>query len=137
MDRVVDVKHDPATGRSRWTVLGSGRLPVHFETETTELKANQVCAWRTSAGSDVVHSARVRFEAVDGATRLDIHMTYTPRAGLFVRGLAALFGADLRAALNGELVRFKSILEEGKTRAHHHRVTLAEIQRPAAGPART
>jgi uncharacterized membrane protein len=56
-------------------------------------------------------------------TRVHVQMRYTPPAGAVGHGLAALLGADPRRALDEDLVRFKSLLEEGKTSVRGQTVT--------------
>jgi uncharacterized membrane protein len=61
----------------------------------------------------------VRFApASDGGTRISIHMHYSPPAGVLGHGLARVFGADPKSEMDDDLVRLKSLLEIGKTRAH-------------------
>jgi uncharacterized membrane protein len=42
-------------------------------------------------------------------------MTYLPPAGVVGHAVAQLFGVDPRQAMNDDLIRLKSLLEEGKT----------------------
>lgn len=52
-----------------------------------------------------------------------------PPGGAVGHGLAAVLGADPKQAMDEDLVRLKSMLEQGKTRAHGERVTREEIGR--------
>jgi hypothetical protein len=45
-------------------------------------------------------------------------MSYCPPAGLFGHAVAWVFGADPKTEMDEDLVRLKSLLETGKTRAH-------------------
>jgi uncharacterized membrane protein len=42
-------------------------------------------------------------------------MEYLPPAGVLGHAVAELFGVDPRQAMNEDLVRLKTLLEEGKT----------------------
>lgn len=115
-------------GRSHWVARGPGGLPVEWEAVTTELVPNEAIAWRSIEGSVVENSGRVRFlPAADGGTRVDVHMRYTPPAGAIGHLAAALFGRDPRHAMNDDLLRFKSLVEHGKTSAEGRTVRREEV----------
>jgi uncharacterized membrane protein len=114
-------------GRSRWTVAGPGGVPIEWEIEMTQFVPNQVIAWRTVEGAAVAHAGTVRFEAsADGATRVEVTLSYTPPGGALGHGLASILGSDPRRAMDEDLVRLKSLLEEGRTRARGERATREE-----------
>jgi uncharacterized membrane protein/osmotically-inducible protein OsmY len=112
--------------RARWTVTGPAGVPVEFETVETQREEGRLIAWKTVEGSTVAHAGVVRFEPLDTGTRVHVQMTYNPPAGVLAHGLAYLFGADPKQAMDDDLVRMKSLLEDGRTRAHGARVTRAE-----------
>src|SRR5262249_48346927 len=98
------------------------------EAEIIGQERNSRLAWRSVPGSVVRTQGEVRFTPKpDGATRVDIHMSYTPPAGVIGHAIASLFGADARHEIADDLVRLKSLLEIGKTRAHGHAVTLDQV----------
>jgi uncharacterized membrane protein len=109
--REVKVRED---GSSHWTVAGPPGLSVEWDAETTELIPNEVLAWRTIPGSIVGHAGFIRFEGVNGGTRLDIKMSYNPPGGVVGHTLAMLFGADPKTELDEDLMRMKTFLETGK-----------------------
>jgi uncharacterized membrane protein len=114
--------------RSRWTVRGPGGVAVHWETELTAFVPNEVIAWRTVAGSAVEHAGIVRFQpAGAAATRIDVRMSYTPPAGALGHGVAAALGVDPKRAMDADLVRLKSLLEQGRTRAHGQPVRREDV----------
>jgi uncharacterized membrane protein len=137
MNHVRDVQMT-GEGRSRWTVQGPANVPVSFDVESTELVPKQKLAWKTSAGSGIEHAGVVSFEEQgDGVTRLDVRMSYNPVFGALGHVLARWFRVDPKRALDEDLVRFKSLLEDGKTRAHRRTVTRGEIEESTAtGPGR-
>jgi hypothetical protein len=54
-------------------------------------------------------------------------MTYNPPAGLLGHGVAALLGADPKRALDDDLLRFKSLLEHGRTTTDGGRTYLGDV----------
>jgi uncharacterized membrane protein len=71
--REVKVRED---GSSHWRVAGPGGISVEWEAVTTKLEQNRLLAWRTVPGATVEHAGMIRFERVNGGTRLDIKMSY-------------------------------------------------------------
>jgi hypothetical protein len=77
------------------------------------MRPNRVIAWESLPGSEVYNAGRVRFESVDGGTRVDVFMTYNPPGGVAGHAIAALFGVDPKSAMDDDLLRLKSLLEQG------------------------
>lgn len=114
--------------RYRWVAEGPLRVPVSWEAEVTERVPNCSFAWRSVPGAAIGNAGIARFEpAGDLATRVDIQMCYNPPLGAVGHAFAALFGADPKHAMDEDLVRFQSLLERGKTSAHHHRVLAEDV----------
>ncbi|MBI1737390.1 MAG: SRPBCC family protein [Candidatus Rokubacteria bacterium] len=127
MSHVREVRHT-GEGRSHWTVSGPAGLPIEWDTEVTALVPNQVLGWRTVPGSLVEHAGIVRFDAnQQGGTRVQVRMSYTPPAGALGHAVAALFRGDPKREMDEDLVRFKSLIEQGKTTADSHRVYRDEL----------
>ncbi|WP_437673209.1 SRPBCC family protein [Sorangium sp. So ce131] len=115
-------------GRLRWTAVGPAGIPVRWEADVTEMVPNELIAWRSVPGAAVATAGTVRFEATpDGGTRLDIKMSYTPPAGVLGHAVAALFGVDPKHAMDDDLLRFRSLLENGKATAHGETVFLGDL----------
>jgi uncharacterized membrane protein len=113
---------------SHWVVDGPMGAAVKWDAEVTEVVPNQVLAWKTVPGSIIEHAGVVRFERIDDhTTRLDIRMSYNPPAGVIGHAVASLFRRDPKHELDDDMLRLKSLLEEGKARAHGHQVTREEI----------
>jgi uncharacterized membrane protein len=113
---------------SHWTVAGPAGLPVEFDAEVTKYVPNEVIAWKSVEGEPVRHAGIVQFEPRRGGrTRITVRMTYNPVGGLLAHGIASLLGADPKHALDEDLVRFKSLLEHGKTSAHGQETRLEEV----------
>jgi uncharacterized membrane protein len=64
----------------------------------------------------------------DGSTRVGIRLCYAPPVGVLGHAVASLFGADPKREMDDDMVRFKSLMESGKTRAHGHKVTRDEVR---------
>jgi uncharacterized membrane protein len=126
---------DIGRGRSHWKVIGPAGVPIEWDAVTTAIVPNQLLAWKTTPGQPVRHSGAVRFdEDPRGGTRIDVRMTYRPPAGALGHAVAALFGADPKKALDDDLVRFKSLLETGKTTAHGEEVVAVEVIAEPSSP---
>jgi uncharacterized membrane protein len=120
---------------SRWSVAGPLGLPVTWDIHVTERVPEERLAWRTLPGSIVQHAGVARFEPTDrGGTRLDIKMDYNPGLGMVGHLAASLLGVDAKHILDEDLVRFKSLLEQGKTTAHGETVTLDELAQIVPSP---
>ncbi len=127
MDHVQDIKK---TGekRYRWTISGPFNGALHWESEITELVPNQLLCWKSVPGAVVENAGVMQFsEVAGGATRVHIRWKYNPPAGEFGYMVARFFGGDLKRMLDQDLSRLKSLLERGKTTAHHHAVTLEQV----------
>lgn len=114
MHNVRSVRMHP-DGRSRWRVAGPAGLTVEWDSITTEFEPNRLIAWRTVGQAPVWHAGMIRFEPMNGATRLDIQMSYQPPGGALGHAVAVLFGADPKSEFDQDLLRLKSYLETGKT----------------------
>jgi len=86
-----------------------------------------VIGWRTVPDQPVDHAGRVRFEEVAGGTRVHVQMTYLPPGGVIGHAIAHILGWDPKARMDDDLMRMKVLLEDGKTRAHHQHVELADL----------
>jgi uncharacterized membrane protein len=127
LEHVKDVR-DNGRGYSHWKVEGPAGIPIEFDAVITAFVPNQLIAWKTLPGQAVRHAGIVRFdEDPQGGTRVDVSMTYKPPAGVIGHAVAALFGADPKHALDEDLLRFKSLIETGKTTAHGEEVVAVEL----------
>src|SRR5262245_62112365 len=121
-------------GRWHWVAAGPAGMSIPWDAEITESEPNRSLAWRSVPGSLIDTKGVVRFdEEPDGRTRLSIRMSYSPPAGVFGHAVAWVFGADPKSEIDDDMVRFKSLIEVGKTRAHGVTVERQEI---AAGAIR-
>jgi uncharacterized membrane protein len=126
-------------GRSHWVAVGPAGVPVEWDAIVTDWVPNQLIAWKSVEGSTVETAGRVRFQPTsDGGTEIDVQLSYNPPAGALGHAVATFFGADPKRAMDEDMVRLKSLLEEGKTRADGEPVRLDEVtaNTPSTEPAR-
>jgi uncharacterized membrane protein len=110
--------------RTRWKVAGPAGVEVEFEARTTEQIQDALIAWDTVEGEQVRTKGRVRFDTnPDESTRITVQMEYTPPAGALGHAVAKLFGADPKQAMDEDMVRLKSLFEDGKTTIRGKEVT--------------
>jgi uncharacterized membrane protein len=103
-------------GRSRWVATGPAGLAVEWEAEIINEVENQVLAWRSLPGSDVVSAGSVNFDAIRGgrSTQVSVHLQYAPPAGKAGALLASLFGREPSQIIREDLRHFKQLLEAGE-----------------------
>ncbi len=117
--------------RSHWEVRGPGGTTMTWDAEVTRHVPDETFAWKTLPGSGVEHAGVIQFEEVgDDTTRVHVRMTYNPPAGALGHAVASLLGADPKSRMDEDLVRFKSLLEEGRTRAHGQSIAREELYGP-------
>jgi uncharacterized membrane protein/osmotically-inducible protein OsmY len=121
MTHVKDLR-DLGDGRYHWKVEGPGSVPFEWDAEITQQIPNEVIAWRSLPGALVHSSGIVRFEPLEGGTRIIIRMQYNPPAGRLGHMFAKLLGSDPKQQMDDDLARFKSLLEDGKTAGDHDEI---------------
>jgi uncharacterized membrane protein len=104
---------DLGNGRSHWVVNGPAGTVVEWDAQLTESKRPEVIAWRSEPNSIVQHEGRVRFDEVNGSTRVQVQMGYNPPAGVLGHAVASLFNGDPRKQMQEDLMRMKSFIETG------------------------
>lgn len=90
---------------------------------------NELLEFASEPGSAIEQHGVVRFEPMDGDTRIDVKMSYHPPAGAAGHVVAKLFGADPRSEMIADLMRMKSFIETGlqpHDAAGHQTVTRAD-----------
>lgn len=126
MSHLREVRHT-GEGRSHWVADVSG-IGFEWDAETVRIEENRLISWRSIGTSPVENAGLVRFQPEgQNGTRIDIHFTYTPPAGVLGHAIATFFGADPKHLMDDDLVRMKSLIEDGRTTAHHHHVIREEV----------
>ena len=114
LDEVTVDPHD--NRRSHWRAKGPLGVPVEWDAEIVEDRANELIAWRSVDVADVPNRGTVRFELAPGgrATEVHVEIRYYPPAGALGKVVAKLFGADPTREAHEDLRRFKQVLETGE-----------------------
>jgi uncharacterized membrane protein len=114
--------------RYHWVATGPGGVDVSWDAEVTEIEPNRRLSWRSLGGSGVDTHGTVHLEPEEGGgTRVHVDMSYGPPAGLLGHSVAWLTRQDPRTAMNEDLLRLKSLLEDGRTTAHGLEVKLDDL----------
>jgi len=108
--RVIDDRH------SHWRAKGPAGTHVEWDAEITEDKPERMIAWQSVPGSQVQNRGMVRFEPAPGGkgTVIEVEMEYRPPAGTAGAAVAMLFGEEPSQQIEGDLRRFKQIIETGE-----------------------
>jgi uncharacterized membrane protein len=114
--------------RSHWVAVGPAGVPVEWDAIITEWVPRQFIAWKSVNGSTVQTAGMVRFRPIaEDQTEIDVRLSYNPPGGAVGHAIAFLSGTDPKRAMDEDMVRVKSLLEEGKTRADGEPVRLEEV----------
>jgi uncharacterized membrane protein len=114
--------------RSHWVIAGPAGVSVEFDAEITKMEPNKTLAWKSVPGATVGHSGIIRFDPAEGdMTRMEIQMSYSPPAGALGHVVASVVGVDPMSSMNDDLVRFKSLVEHGKTTAKGETITVDQV----------
>ena len=103
-------------GRSHWKAKAPAGTTVEWDADTTEDRPNELIAWRSVEGADVSNAGVVRFVRAAGGRGTEVHvdLRYEPPAGKVGQLVAKLFGEEPSQQVNGDLRRFKQVLEIGE-----------------------
>lgn len=118
-----------APDRFSWTVKGPAHMPISFETVVTRDETNKLISWQTVHNALIPQTGRVLLQqGANGQTRVDILICYQPPGGELGKLVAMIFGVSPKQALDDDMVRFKSLVVNGKTTAHDQTVTRMKVE---------
>lgn len=102
--------------RSHWKAKAPAGKTVEWDAQITEDIPNELIAWESLEGADVANAGSVRFAPAPGGrgTELTVQMRYDPPAGPLGTIVARLFGEEPGQQVDGDLRRFKQVLETGE-----------------------
>jgi uncharacterized membrane protein len=102
--------------QSHWVAAGPAGLTVEWDAEVINEIENEILAWRSLPGSDVVTAGSVNFKAVRGgrSTQVSVHLQYAPPAGKAGAFIAFLFGREPSRSIREDLRHFKQLMEAGE-----------------------
>jgi uncharacterized membrane protein len=102
--------------RSYWKARAPFGTTVEWSAELIEDRPNELIAWRSLHDSDVPNAGRVRFTPAPGGrgTEVRVELSYDPPGGVVGATFAKLFGEEPSQQVDGDLRRFKQVLELGE-----------------------
>jgi uncharacterized membrane protein len=102
--------------QSRWVAAAPAGLTVEWDAEIINEVENEILAWRSLPGSEVVTAGSVNFNAVRGgrSTQVSVNLQYAPPAGKAGAVVASLFGREPSQTIREDLRHFKQLLEAGE-----------------------
>lgn len=103
-------------GYSHWVARGPGGTRFEWDAELLDDRPGELIAWRSLPDSSVAHAGRVRFRPAPGdrGTEVHVELRYAPPAGRPGALIAKLFGREPSQQVDGDLRRFKQVLETGE-----------------------
>jgi uncharacterized membrane protein len=112
LDRVTE----SSDGQSHWVAVGPAGLAVEWDAEIINEVENELIAWRSLPGSDVVTAGSVHFDAARAgrSTEVRVNLQYAPPAGKAGALFASLFGREPAQTIREDLRHFKQLLEAGE-----------------------
>jgi len=107
---------ETSDGTSHWVATGPAGIAVEWEAEIINEIENQLLAWRSVPGSDVVTAGSVNFDAARNgrSTQVSVHLQYAPPAGKAGALMASLFGREPSQTVREDLRHFRQLLEAGE-----------------------
>ena len=100
--------------RTHWVVDGPLGVPVSWDAITSNLVSNEEIGWQTVPGAAVEHAGVIRLAPENGATRVEVWMSYSPPAGVVGHVVAASVGRDPKRQMGADLARLKTTIETGR-----------------------
>ncbi len=123
-------------GHSHWTAKGPAGKTIEWDAEIAIDRPNDTIAWRSREGADVMNQGSVRFLPAPGdrGTEVRVELHYDPPAGALGRAVAKLFGREPGQQIEGDLRRFKQVMETGEVL--HSDASIHRGMHPARPPAK-
>jgi uncharacterized membrane protein len=112
MSHVEEVS-DLGNGRSHWVVRGPAGARVEWTAVITESRRPEVLAWESEPDAIVLNTGRIRFEPEGNGTRVTVHMSYSPPAGVIGHAVASFLHGDPKQEMDDDLMRMKTFIETG------------------------
>lgn len=102
--------------RSRWRVRGPLDSVIAWDAEIINEVQDELIAWRSLPGSLVATAGSVRFQQALGelGTRVTVTLEYDPPVGVVGATIARWLGVDPERQVEGDLRRFKVLMEGGE-----------------------
>jgi uncharacterized membrane protein len=127
MSRLRDVRRT-SDDCLHFTAEGPAGTTVEWKAMITQFVPNDTIAWKSVKGAVVGNAGIIKFQPNEkGGTRVDIRLTYNPPGGAIGHAIASFFGFDPKSGMDRDMVRFKSLVEKGKTTAHGETVRREDL----------
>jgi uncharacterized membrane protein len=98
--------------QSHWIAKAMAGITVEWDAEIVRDQKNELIAWRSLPGSEIVHAGTVRFlRFAEGQTEVRVSIVYEPPGGQAGVLLAKLFGDEPGQQVEEALQRFKQLME--------------------------
>lgn len=105
---------------TRWVASVPGDIELCWNAEITEDQSNELIAWRSIEGSEMVSSGVVSFFPLsDQQTRVHLRLRYQPPGGEIGATLERFFKTIPETLLREELRSFKQLAEAGEVATVH------------------
>lgn len=114
--RHLESVHVTGDRTSRWVAKGPAGTRIEWDAELIEDRPGELIAWRSLPDSEVANAGTVRFTPAPGGRGTEVHvdLRYAPPAGKAGAMVAKLFGREPAQEIDGDLRRFKQVLETGE-----------------------
>ena len=101
---------------SHWVAKGPAGMKVEWDAEILEDRPGELISWRSLPDAEVANAGVVRFKPAPGnrGTEVHVQLHYAPPAGRAGAAFAKLFGREPSQEVEGDLRRFKQVLEVGE-----------------------
>lgn len=102
--------------RSHWKAKAPIGSSVEWDADVTADQPGELLAWQSVEGADVDNGGTIRFERAPGGrgTIVRVEMRYRPPGGKAGALVAKLFGENPVQQIDGDLRRFKQLIETGE-----------------------
>jgi uncharacterized membrane protein len=102
--------------RSHWVAKALAGRTIEWDAEIINDIPNEVIAWRSLEGSDVVSAGSVHFKRAPGGrgTVLRVRLQYNPPGGKAGAAIASMLGHDPAETIREDLRRLKQLMEAGE-----------------------
>ena len=101
--------------RSHWVAKGPAGKNVEWDAEIYNEKPNEMIAWRSLEGADIVNAGSVHFTPLGvRGTEVKVVLNYNLPGGKISALFAKLFGSEPGQMIADDLRRLKQILETGE-----------------------
>lgn len=98
--------------QSHWIAKAIAGIRVEWDAEIVREQPNELIAWRSLPGSEIVHAGTVRFlYFAEGQTEVRVSIVYEPPGGQAGVLVAKLFGEEPGQQVEEDLQRFKQLME--------------------------